>query len=55
MSVDELSGALQAHEQCMSEKQVEKPIEQALQTQVSIKGEQRGETSKKRGSSHGRG
>ena len=55
MSVDELSGALQAHEQSMNEKQADKPIEQALQAQVSIKGEQRRETSKKHGSSRGRG
>ena len=53
-SVDELFGALQAHEQCKNEKKVEKPIEQALQAQVSIKGEQKCETIEKHGSSRGR-
>ena len=40
MTVGELSGTLQAHEQRMNEKKIEKPIEQAFQSQVSTKEEQ---------------
>ncbi|GKV49915.1 hypothetical protein SLEP1_g56638 [Rubroshorea leprosula] len=55
MTVEELSGSLEAHEQRLNEKRTEKPIEQAFQSQVSIKGDQGGETSQKHGGSHGRG
>ncbi|GKV47387.1 hypothetical protein SLEP1_g54294 [Rubroshorea leprosula] len=55
MIVEELSGSLEAHEQRMNEKRTEKPIEQAFQSQVSIKGDQGGETSQKHGGSRGRG
>ena len=55
MTIEKLSGTLQAHEQYMNEKKVEKPIEQALQSQVSIKDDQSGETSQKSGGSRGRG
>ncbi|GKV17840.1 hypothetical protein SLEP1_g28296 [Rubroshorea leprosula] len=55
MTVEELSGSLEAHEQRMNEKRTEKPIEQAFQSQVSIKGNQGGETSQKHGGSRGRG
>ncbi|GKV49004.1 hypothetical protein SLEP1_g55778 [Rubroshorea leprosula] len=54
MIVDELSGSLEAHEQRMNGKQIEKPIEQAFQSKVSIKGDQGGETSQKHGGSHGK-
>ncbi|GKV24501.1 hypothetical protein SLEP1_g34108 [Rubroshorea leprosula] len=49
MTVEELSGSLEAHEQRMNEKRTEKSIEQAFQSQVSIKGDQGGETSQKHG------
>ncbi|GKU98369.1 hypothetical protein SLEP1_g11381 [Rubroshorea leprosula] len=55
MTVDELSGSLEAHEQRMNGKQIEKPIEQAFQSEVSIQGDQGGETSRKHGGSRGRG
>ncbi|GKV33750.1 hypothetical protein SLEP1_g42213 [Rubroshorea leprosula] len=55
MTVDELSGSLEAHEQRMNGKQIKKSIEQAFQSEVSIKGNQGGETSQKHGGSHGRG
>ncbi|GKV45648.1 hypothetical protein SLEP1_g52709 [Rubroshorea leprosula] len=55
MTIDELSGSLEAHEQRMNGKQIEKPIEQAFQSEVSIKGDQGGETSQKHGGSRGRG
>lgn len=51
MTVDELSGSLQAHEQRMNEKKAKKPIEQAFQAHVSVSGD----ASKKAGSSRGRG
>lgn len=37
MSVDEVSGTLQAHEQCINENKSMKPIKQALQLHASIK------------------
>ncbi|KAJ0963177.1 hypothetical protein J5N97_028299 [Dioscorea zingiberensis] len=55
MSVNELYGSLQAHEQRMNEKKARKPIEQALQAQASIKDGQNDEASKRQGSSRGRG
>jgi len=36
MTVRLLSGSLRAHEQRMNDNKIEKPIEQALQTQASI-------------------
>ncbi|GLT56152.1 hypothetical protein SLA2020_292200 [Shorea laevis] len=55
MTVEELSGSLEAHKQRMNEEWTEKPIEQAFQSQVSIKGDQGGETSQKHGGFCGRG
>eukprot|EP00252_Welwitschia_mirabilis_P002732 TRINITY_DN12694_c0_g1_i2.p1 TRINITY_DN12694_c0_g1~~TRINITY_DN12694_c0_g1_i2.p1 ORF type:complete len:150 (+),score=15.35 TRINITY_DN12694_c0_g1_i2:778-1227(+) len=55
MTVDEVSGTLQALEQRMNERQLEKPIEQAFQSSVSIKTEQAGQTIQKHGNSCGRG
>ncbi|XP_073103304.1 uncharacterized protein [Elaeis guineensis] len=55
MTIEELSGTLQAHEQRINEKKVKNLIEQALQSQVPIKGDQRGKTSQKPSGSHGRG
>lgn len=55
MTIDELSGILQAHEKRMNEKQIEKPIEQAFQSQVSTKVERSSDTISRRGSSRGRG
>jgi len=50
MIVGLLSGSLRAHEQRMNDNKIEKPIEQALQAQVSI-----GSSYHKHGSSRGRG
>ncbi|XP_044476979.1 uncharacterized protein LOC123204412 [Mangifera indica] len=55
MTVNEVSDTLQAHEQRMNEKKIERSIEQAFHSQVSIKGYQSGETSQNNSSSHGRG
>lgn len=39
MTIEELLGSLKAHEHRMNEKSIEKPIEQAFQSQASIKTE----------------
>ena len=54
MSVDELSGTLQAHEQRINERKARKPIEQALQVQASIKDHPK-DAYKNYGYSRGRG
>lgn len=54
MFVNALYGTLQAHEHRMNEKKTRKPIEQALQAQVSIKDGQNGESSKCQGIFRGR-
>ncbi|XP_073103300.1 uncharacterized protein [Elaeis guineensis] len=55
MTIEELSSTLQAHEQRMNEKKVKNLVEQALQSQVPIEGDQGGKTSQKPSGSHGRG
>ncbi|GAB2278278.1 hypothetical protein Dimus_039278 [Dionaea muscipula] len=54
MTVEEVSGTLQAHEQRMNGNQVEKPLEQALQVQAGIK-ESNTENTKMSCSTKGRG
>ncbi|XP_051143940.1 uncharacterized protein LOC127260274 [Andrographis paniculata] len=54
MTVDEVSGTLQAHEQRMNEKKMEKPIEQAFQGSVTLNTKQSDEATS-RGNSRGRG
>lgn len=54
MTVDMLSGSLEAHEQRMNEKQIIKPAEQAFQSQDSSKGDQVSGTNLNQGGSRGR-
>lgn len=55
MTVEELTSNLQAREERMNEKQTEKPITQVLQAQLTVKGDQNDETTKKASNARGRG
>jgi hypothetical protein len=55
MTIDELTGTLQAHEQRMNEKQCEKTTEQAFQSQLSINTERNHENDSGQLSSRSRG
>lgn len=55
MSIEALSGTLQAHEQRMNEKQIQTTIEQAFQSQLSAKTNAASEANKRDDNTHYRG
>lgn len=55
MIVEELTSNMQACEEHMNEKQIEKPITQSFQAQLTVKGHQNDETRRKVSNSCGRG